>query len=371
MKTSKNQRFLGSGKSGRFSRQLKIGLYNILNRPLGKKALKSLSKSVYARNLKRNNNKPTNKNNSKSKRKKFLISITIDSESGYVKKNNERVWQKDNLKNYIGYYKGIENWRNLLNRYNAKATFFLSTNCFSAKDDDLDKISNQLKSLLKEKHEIGLHLHPDSDLALQTALNEKFQCTSSKFYNYNQINRFVKASKQLIQKNLGINPTSFRWGNWALNTDAVKALQENGFKIDSSATPGIKGYMNDWMYYDWSKVDEHYPWKLSLKDYQDTKHQNSKVLEIPIATFNFMGKALRADPVYSELLKSAFDCYYRNADRSKKPFVFVIISHSIESTHEDGSITQVIRDMEEFIKHAKKFGDVEFVTINEGRNEIK
>ncbi len=351
-------------------KKLKIGLYNLLNMPLGKKTLKSLSKSVYARNLK-GNNKSADKTNSKAKNKKFLISITIDTESGYVKKNNERVWQKSNPEAYIGYYKGIENWRNLLNKYGAKATFFLSTNCFAAKNEELNKINNQLKLLFKEKHEIGLHLHPDSDLALQNVLNKKFSYTSSKFYDYIQINQFVKTSKNLIKDNLKINPTSFRWGNWALNTDAVKALQENGFNVDSSATPGIKGHSNDGMHYDWSKAGEHYPWKLSLTDYQNTKHQNSKVLEIPIATFNFMGKTLRADPVYSELLKSAFDHYYKNADRSEKPFVFVVISHSIESTHEDGGITQVINDTEEFIKHTKQFDDVEFVTINEAYKRIK
>ena len=351
-------------------KKLKIGLYGILNMPLGRKILKSLSKLVYVKNLKRNN-KLANKNNPKTKQRKFLISITIDTESGYVKKSNERFWQKDNPEAYIGYYKGIENWRNLLNRYNAKATFFLATNCFSAEDEELNKINTQLKLLLKENHELGLHMHPDSDLALQNTLNKKFEYTSSKFYNYNQINQFVRTSKKLIKENLKINPTSFRWGNWAMNTDAVKALQENGFKVDSSATPGIKGHLNDGMNYDWSKIDEHSPWKLSLNNYQDTKHQNSKVLEIPIATFNFMGKTLRADPVYSELLNSAFDYYYENADRSKKPFVFVVISHSIESTHEDGGITQVVKDTGEFIKHAKKFDDVEFVTINEAYKRIK
>ena len=110
---------------------------------------------------------------------------------------------------------------------------------------------------------------------------------------------------------------------------------------------------------------------MSLKNYQDIKNQNSKILEIPIATFNLMGKTLRADPVYSELLKSAFGYYYRNADRSKKPFVFVVISHSMEATHEDGSSTQVIKDAEEFIRHAKQFDDVEFVAINEAYNRIK
>ena len=346
-------------------KKLKIGIYNILNKPLGKKSLKLLSKSISVKNLSK-----TKKSIDKSN-KKFLISITIDTESGYVKKNNERAWQKDNPEVYIGYFKGIENWRNLLNKYNAKATFFLSTNCFSAKDDHLDKINKQLKLLLKEKHEIGLHMHPDSDLALQIALKERFQNTSSKFYNYEQINQFIKTSKKLIKNNLNISPKSFRWGNWALNSDAVKALQENGFKIDSSATPGIKGHLNDGMHYDWSKVNKHYPWKLSLKNYQNTKASDSKVLEIPIATFNFMGKTLRADPVYSELLKAAFDYYYKNADRTRKPFVFVIISHSIESTHEDGSITQVIKDAEEFIRHAKQFKDVEFVTIDEAYKRIE
>ena len=235
----------------------------------------------------------------------------------------------------------------------------------------MDKINQQLKLLLKEKHEIGLHIHPDSDLALQMALKERFQYTSAKFYSYDKINQFIKTSKQLIIKNTKINPTSFRWGNWALNTDAVKSLQANGFKVDSSATPGIKGHLNDGMHYDWGKVSEHYPWKLSLKDYQNTKSQDSKVLEIPIATFSFIGRTLRADPVYSELLKAAFDCYYKDADRSKNPFVFVVISHSIEATHEDGSITQVVKDTEDFIKHCKKFKDVDFVTIDEAYNRIK
>jgi len=346
-------------------KKIKIGLYNLLDKGIGKTALRALSNLVTVGNLRKNTLK------SGKKPKKFLICITIDTESGYVKANNERVWQKDAPEAYVGYYKGIQNWRVLLNKYGAKATFFLSTNCFSAKNKELSKIKSQLKLLLKEKHEIGLHIHPDSDLALQIQLRERFQYNSAKFYDYNKINQFIKTGKQLIQKNLKINPTSFRWGNWALNSDAAKALQSNGFKVDSSATPGIKGHLNDGMSYDWSKVRRHYPWKLSLKEHQNTKSQDSKVLEIPIATFNFIGADLRADPVYSELLKAAFDYYYNNADRSEKPFAFVVISHSIESTHEDGSTTRVIKDTEDFIKYANKFEDVEFATMDNSHNRIK
>ncbi|MBI2654825.1 polysaccharide deacetylase family protein [Candidatus Woesearchaeota archaeon] len=336
----------------------KIILYDFFGSRIGKSILNLLSHFVYANNLKKINKKNNNAP------KKFLVCITIDTESGYVKDNDERAWQKDEPEAYIGYYKGVENWRNLLNEHNAKATFFLSTNCFNARNEGLTKIDDQLKLLLKEKHEIGLHMHPDSDQALQIALKEKFHYTGAKFYDYDKINKFIKIGKELIQKNIGINPTSFRWGNWALNTDAVKALQANGFNVDSSATPGISGHLNAGMHYDWSKAREHYPWKLSLKDYQNTISQDSKIIEIPIATFKLFGVTLRADPVYSELLNSAFDHYYRNADRSEKPFAFMVISHSIEATHEDGSITRVIKDMGEFINHAKKLKDVEFVTVN-------
>lgn len=347
---------------------LKIKLYNFFNTSIGKSLLTLLSKFVYVKNLGKTK-KAENKKN-----KKFLIAITIDTESGYLNINNERVWQKSKPDAYIGFYKGIENWRKLLNKYNVKSTFFISTNCFNAEGNNLTKITKQISLLDKENHEIGLHLHPDSDLALQNKLKRKFDYTSARFYKFNQIKSFLTAGKNLIAENIAKELSkkiiSFRWGNWALDTNAVKALQETGFKIDSSAVPGIKGHINDGMYYDWSRADEHYPWHLSLKDYQNTKDQNSKVLEIPIATFNFLGLTLRADPVYTVLLKAAFDYYYKNADRSKKPFVFVVMSHSIEGTRNDGTITRVIDDMEEFIRYSKKLYDVEFVTLKEACNKL-
>ena len=341
---------------------LKIKAYSFFNSQLGKSILNLLSGFVHVEGL--------IKNASKNKFP-FIISITIDTESGYVGSNDWRIWQKAKPEAYIGFYKGIENWRRLLNKHKAKATFFLSTNCFSAKGDDYNKILNQLKLLLKEGHEIGLHLHPDSDLALQSLSGKKFDATSARFYDGKEINEIVFASKNLIKKHLGINATSFRWGNWALNTDAVKALQKNSFRIDSSAVPGIKGHRNDRMHYDWSGVSAHYPWKLSTIDYQNTEHQDSKVIEIPIATFDFLGLRLRADPANSTLLKACFDCYYKNAGRANKQFIFAVISHSIEATHNDGSITKVIDAMDEFLSYTKKFRDVEFKTLNESYKSIK
>ena len=95
------------------------------------------------------------KNKYDKNEKEFLIVITMDTESGYVDKNEYRIWQYQKPEAYIGFYKGIENWRELLNGYNIKGTFFLSTQCFDAKNLILKKIIDQLKNLDIEGHEIG------------------------------------------------------------------------------------------------------------------------------------------------------------------------------------------------------------------------
>ena len=344
-------------------------MYRFFNSRFGNPILKSLGKYIYVNNL-----------NKKKTRNKypFHISITIDTESGYIKKNDQRVWQKSNPKEYIGYYKGIENWRNLLNKYDINATFFLSTNCFSAEKKILEKIKTQLKLLIKEGHEIGLHIHPDSDLALQKITKQKYKYTSAKYYSKKELNTIISVSKKLIKNHLGIVPKSIRWGNWALNTNSVDILEKNKFILDSSATPGIKGHKNKPNEYNWSISKSPHPWYLSKKNYQKIKKPFSNVLEIPISTFKFFGKTLRADPANLELLKSSFDYYSKNVDRSTKPYCFVIISHSNESTHKNGTTTKVISTMDEFIKHVIRNKNTKFVTLidhhkqylNRGKNFI-
>lgn len=339
---------------------LKLQIYRFFNTRIGKKVLRLLNPFVYVKKL---------RDGTKEPRHPFIVAITVDAESGYVQKNERRVWQGTNPGAFIGFYKGIENWRNLLNKYEAKSTFFLSTQCFDAKKEELDKIKHQLRRLDEESHEIGLHLHPDSDLALQKYMKNNFRYSGARFYDCKTILSMLSSSKYMVEKNLseGIKDrvVSFRWGNWALNTSAVKALQDSGFKIDSSAVPGIKGHLRDHRHYDWSKVKSNYPWKLSLADYQNIDSDKSDILEIPIATFNFLGLTLRADPVNSYLLLNAFDYYHKNADRSEKPFVFVVITHSCEAVYNDGRPTKVVSLMEEFLDYTKKFRDVKFSTLKE------
>jgi len=304
----------------------------------------------------------------------FLVIITTDTESGYVEKNQRRVWQMEKPDAFQGYYYGIRNLMEIFDKHGIKTTFFLSTQCFSSKGKDYKLIKKELNNVIKEGHEIGLHLHPDSDFSIQKKLSKKFDATSAFFYNYEEKLRIIKAGKELIKENLGKNAyknlISFRWGNWALDSEGAKALNKTGFRVDSSAIPGIKGHIHDTMKHDWSKVNTHYSWKLSISNYQTTNHNNSNIVEIPIATFDFFGSKIRADPIYSVLLNKAFTEYYNKANRSKKPFPFVVMTHSSEATTKNGNFVWALRDLDTFISFAKKYDDVEFVTLEEAYRRL-
>lgn len=346
------------------SLKIKLILYRFFSTAIGRFMLRLLSFGISVRNL----------NGKNPKRHPLLVVVTVDTESGYVGRDERRIWQKEDPKAYQGYYYGISNLLKVFQKYKIKATFFLSTNCFSANEKEYRLIKKELGDITKNNHEIGLHLHPDSDLALQEKLGEKFNATSGFFYDYEEKLTIISTAKKLIRENLGKNIEkkliSFRWGNWALDSGGANALNKLGFKIDSSATPGIKGHTNDTMKYDWSKVKRHYPWKLSVKEHQETNHNNSNILEIPIATFDFFGFKLRADPVNSILLNKAFLEYYNKADRSKKAFPFVVLTHSSEATTKDGKATKALNDLEDFIIFAKKFPNVRFVTMKEAYSII-
>ncbi|MBU90162.1 hypothetical protein CMO94_01365 [Candidatus Woesearchaeota archaeon] len=345
------------------SLEIQLLWYRFFSSVLGRGVLRFLSMGVRVRNLRR-----YDKNNF-SKKYPFFIVITTDTESGYVEKSQRRVWQMENPEAFQGYYYGIRNLMKIFDKHNIKTTFFLSTRCFSAKGKDYKQIKKELNNVIKKGHEIGLHLHADSDFSIQKKLSKKFDATSAFFYNYKEKLRIIKAGKELIKENLGKNTyknlISFRWGNWALDSEGAKALNKLGFKIDSSAVPGIKGHTNDTMKHDWSKVNRHYPWRLSISNYQTTNHNNSNIVEIPIATFDFFGSKMRADPIYSVLLNKAFVKYYKKADRSEKPFIFVVMTHSSEATYRGGDSTLAVKDLDKFISIVKKHNDVEFVTLNE------
>jgi len=277
------------------------------------------------------------------------IAITIDCESGYMTSNKKCVWMLDEPFAFKGYYDGIGNLLNLLEKYNVKATFFLSTQCFSAKGRERAKIIKELRRLVAGGHELGLHLHPKEDFALQNSLHQELKYSGAKFYSGERIEKMIISSKKLIEKNLGRSVAekvlSFRFGNFTADAKTLKIIEKLGFRIDSSACPECFGHKGDDREYDW-------------RNYSDKKfEQFGNLEEIPISTFWFLGWQ-RADPSLGVLAELAFK---KHLEKSGEPFI--LITHSSEATMPDGKPTYVIENLEKFIINAKDL-NVEFLTLN-------
>ena len=170
-------------------------LYRLFSTSFGKLMLNMLSFGVKVRNL----------GPKKEKKYPFLVAITVDTESGYVGGDERRVWQKEKPDAFEGYYYGIRNLLSVFDKHKIKSTFFLSTQCFSSKGKERMSTYKEIKNLIKDNHELGLHMHPDSDFALQERLGKKFNATSAFFYNYDEKLKIIKAARELIKENLGKN----------------------------------------------------------------------------------------------------------------------------------------------------------------------
>jgi len=77
----------------------KLLLYRFFSTDFGKLLLNALSSGVKVHNL----------GPKKEKKFPFLVAITIDTESGYVNRDERRVWQKEEPDAFRGYYYGIRN----------------------------------------------------------------------------------------------------------------------------------------------------------------------------------------------------------------------------------------------------------------------
>lgn len=326
----------------------KTKLYRILQSELGKSFLSATSRFVKVGDL----------GNDGKKNFPFHIALTVDTESGYVGKGEYRHWQYNEPDSFQGFTYGLQNLGKIAAKHKVPFTFLLSTQCFSAKGEERRRIVKEVRGL-SERHEIGYHLHPTTDATLQRKLGKKLGYNSAKFYSRIEKVEMLRAGKKIIEEELGKKVISFRWGNFGMDENSAQALTEAGFKVDCSATPGMKGHLKDDRCYDWSRIRNHYSWKMG------------KILEIPIATFSYFGIRMVADPVYLDLLPYAFDVYYANASREKKPFTFVVVTHSCEATDVSGKQTKVVETLDRFIDYAKRHRDVKFVTIKQASGNVK
>ena len=269
---------------------------------------------------------------------------------------------------YQGYTAGLRHWLEFARQGQTPLTVLLCTQCFSADGEVLAETTRLLESVLEEGHELGLHLHPSDDRALQRALGRRLTHGGARHYSCGEIEEMLSASRQLVRQYLGDDAAegikSFRWGNWALHTNGVKALENQGFLYDSSACPGMAGHLDDeWRdrAYDWRRVRRQSPWYLDPSDYQNVDASSSGVLELPVSVLSAPAYPFIASPAAGPLLLAGSLRFCKSVD--PESHVLVLFSHSGEATRRDGSQVPMLDGLQVAVARLRSEANVSFVTL--------
>ncbi len=292
---------------------------------------------------------------------RVLLVVTVDVEGGYVERDERRVWQGRAPTAFQGYVDGIRNVTEVLDRHGVKGTFFVAPHGRSATGPTLMAVERAIRSIAADDHALGLHVHPSSDVALAERVGRTFASGSARDLDEPDLERLVVAGRELLAELF--EPEAklelVRWGNWGLDERAARILAANGFRIDSSAVPGLRDRKRGaGPRYDWSHEPRTAPWELV-----------PGLLEVPIATFRVLGGRYRADPLYGSLVGAALR---RTASHGVgRTRVFVVMTHSTEATYADGSPTRVLSALDELLRGAIADTRVDVVRLDEAALRLR
>jgi peptidoglycan/xylan/chitin deacetylase (PgdA/CDA1 family) len=294
--------------------------------------------------------------------RRVLLVVTVDTEGGYVERSERRVWQGRAPRAFQGYVDGIRNVVAVLDRHRAKGTFLVAPHGRSATGATLVEVERAIRSIPGGGHEIGLHIHPTSDVALASRVGKAFTSGSARDLGLDDLERLVLAGRTLLEEILdrGTPLEAFRWGNWALDERAAVVVSAAGFRVDSSCVPGLRDATSRRNpRFDWTRSRTIEPWTIA-----------PGLLEIPIAMFRVFGRLLRADPLYGPLLPAALRRYASHGPAAQRPLVFVVMTHTTEATYADGSPTRVLRALDDLLAFAREGPGIEVVTLGEAAREL-
>ncbi len=186
-------------------------------------------------------------------------------------------------------------------------------------------------------HEVGLHVHPGQEEFRNKTFtwmvgdeylkkNSKQTTRSSALvdYPYEEQLGMIRAGKECLQENLGVDPKVFVAGRFSLNSDTVNALIQTGFTHDASAVPGLRT-----SYLDWSNLSRMaMPYCPSKESYQKEGELPFLMVPVSLTLFGRMVSPESASMCGLSWLQVAFSEYYR----AGAP-VFHIVLHSPAMTN--------------------------------------
>jgi len=143
-----------------------------------------------------------------------------------------------------------------------------------------DECCLALKDEIARGAEIGTHLHSEyiepqrkyEDVS--GTVSDEFPCFA---YDAEIESAKIKNLTESIEKKLGVRPVSYRAARYGADLDTIKSLEKLGYKVDSSATPGVSWIRQGGP--DHSRSPKQ-PYFISQTDYY--LPGDGKILEVPI-----------------------------------------------------------------------------------------
>ena len=137
-----------------------------------------------------------------------------------------------------------------------------------------------LRNEMRRGAEIGTHLHSEyigpqkkhGDFA--GTASDEFPCYA---YDTEIESAKIKNLTELIEKNFGTRPVSYRAARYGADIDTIKIIEKLGYKVDSSVTPGVSWKKQGGP--DHSRAPKQ-PYFISPQDYYSPG--TSGILEVPI-----------------------------------------------------------------------------------------
>ena len=150
------------------------------------------------------------------------FSISIDTE--------EDDWGPATRNNTTLNIREIPRLQRLFERIGARTTFFVTYQV--ARDPTAAAIIRD--TVASESVEVGAHLHPWNTPPVE---GREEQCSMLWRYPQDSQARKIGRLKQIIRENIHVEPTAFRAGRFGLGNATLGALEQAGFRVDSSVTP--------------------------------------------------------------------------------------------------------------------------------------
>ena len=212
---------------------------------------------------------------------KLFVAFTSDTEDNhpnYVPGWNKCASDYDKITATLN-WSWSRYWRDLSDCFrsrNVPVTWFIRVDDGPIRDSMLDLFRNEILELKSIGDEVGIHIHTFS---WDPELSEWVQTKDP-----NLESKIVRLSVDMFENRLGYVPLSVRMGWLAMSDEIMRALDERGLLVDSSAIPGMSSsgmYGKRDNIYDWVRAPRA-PYHPSYDDYQSPG--NMRILEMPIST---------------------------------------------------------------------------------------